>query len=82
MKSQENKIAHFRSVKVGIVEGERVEILEPSAISGYVVTLGHHLLEDGANIILPPNAPLSSEVNAETLRKPTTGEKNSPGVKR
>lgn len=78
----ENRKANFRAVKVGIVEGERVEILEPSLISGYVVTLGHHLLEDGATIILPPNLPPSSEVNAKTFRKPTTGEKNSPGVKR
>lgn len=78
----ENKKALFRPVKVGIVEGERAEILEPSSISGYVITLGHHLLVDGTTIILPRNASLSSEVNAETLRKPATGEKNSPGVKR
>lgn len=78
----ENRKARFSSVKVGIVEGERVEILEPSAISGYVVTLGHHLLEDGANIILPPNAPLSSEVKAEGSQKPTRSDEKSPGGKR
>jgi RND family efflux transporter MFP subunit len=53
----ENKKAVFVPVKVGIVEGERAEILEPAALSGYVVTLGHHLLEDGTALILPQGAP-------------------------
>jgi RND family efflux transporter MFP subunit len=78
----ENKIAHFRPVMVGIVEGERVEILEPSSISGYVVTLGHHLLEDGTTIILPRNAPLSSEEKAENSQKPDKREENSPRRKK
>ena len=39
-------------VKVGIVSGDMVEILEP-AVSGLVVTIGQHLLEDNAAIILP-----------------------------
>ncbi len=78
----ENKKAHFRPVKVGIVEGERAEILEPSSISGYVVTLGHHLLEDGTTIILPRNSPLSSEVNAEGGERQTKSEEKSPGGKK
>ena len=41
--------ARFVPVTVGYTEGELVEILEP-ALSGSVVTLGHHLLEDGAAI--------------------------------
>lgn len=45
-------LAHFLPVKVGIVEGELAEILEP-ALNGRVVTLGQHLLEDGAPILLP-----------------------------
>ncbi len=49
----ENKKAIFKPVKVGIIEGERAEILEPSDISGFVVTLGQHLLQDGMGIILP-----------------------------
>jgi len=49
---QENK-ALFTPVKVGIVQGERAEILEPPLAPAHVVTLGHHLLEDGANILLP-----------------------------
>jgi RND family efflux transporter MFP subunit len=73
----ENKKAHFKPVKVGIVEGERVEILEPSSISGYVVTLGHHLLEDGTTIILPRNAIPSSEEKAENTQKPGKREEDS-----
>ncbi len=44
--------ANFVSVTVGIVSGEIVEVLEPQ-ISGSVVTMGNHLLEDGSNIMLP-----------------------------
>jgi RND family efflux transporter MFP subunit len=73
----ENKKAYFKPVKVGVVEGERAEILEPSSISGYVVTLGHHLLEDGTTIILPRNAPPSSEEKAENSKKPDKREENS-----
>jgi RND family efflux transporter MFP subunit len=50
------KKAAFLPVTVGIVEGERAEILEPAQLTGYVVTLGHHLLEDGTPIILPAGA--------------------------
>ena len=50
------KKAAFLPVTVGIVQGERAEIVEPAQLSGYVVTLGHHLLEDGTPIILPAGA--------------------------
>jgi RND family efflux transporter MFP subunit len=73
----ENKKAYFKPVKVGVVEGERVEILEPTSISGYVVTLGQHLLEDGTTIILPRNAPPSSEEKAENSQKPARREEDS-----
>jgi RND family efflux transporter MFP subunit len=51
--------AHFVPVTVGISEAGRTQIVAP-ALSGEVVTLGMHLLEDGAPIIVPgPNgAPL------------------------
>ena len=39
-------------VTTGIVSGEVAEVKEP-AIAGVVVTLGNHLLEDGAKVILP-----------------------------
>jgi multidrug efflux pump subunit AcrA (membrane-fusion protein) len=45
----------FVPVTVGIVEGERAEVLEPE-LSGLVVTLGQHLLENGSPVILPGGA--------------------------
>lgn len=42
----------FVSVTVGIVNSVQAEVLNPP-ITGSVVTLGHHLLEDGSLIILP-----------------------------
>jgi RND family efflux transporter MFP subunit len=78
----ENKKAQFKQVKVGIVEGERAEILEPPLGSGYVVTLGHHLLEDGTAIVLPQNAPSVSEAKPGAAPKPAGSKENSPGVKR
>ena len=49
----ESKKAFFKPVKVGIIEGERAEVLEPADLTGYAVVLGQHLLQDGMNIILP-----------------------------
>jgi RND family efflux transporter MFP subunit len=39
-------------VEVGIISGDTAEIVKP-AISGLVVTVGQHLLEDGSAITLP-----------------------------
>jgi RND family efflux transporter MFP subunit len=44
--------AHFVSVKLGIVNGDEAEVIDPP-LEGMVVTLGHHLLEDNASILLP-----------------------------
>lgn len=48
--------ARFLPVRIGIVEGGRVEILEPKDISGHVVVLGHYLLETEGRVILPAKA--------------------------
>ncbi len=61
----ENKKAKFVPVKVGIIEGERAEILEPAGISGFVVTLGQHLLQDGMNIIIPSEGGPSQQKRPE-----------------
>jgi len=45
--------ARFVPVQTGIVAGELAEIVHPQAFQGRVVTLGHHLLEDGSPVILP-----------------------------
>ncbi len=63
----ENKKATFQPVKLGIVEGEKAEILEPAGLQGYVVTLGQHLLQDGMSIILPEPA-RSGEVQSRPGR--------------
>lgn len=42
----------FTPVVVGVTTGDRVEVLSP-ALDGHVVTLGHHLLEDGGAITIP-----------------------------
>ncbi len=45
-------LARYVPVSVGIVTPSAVQILEP-AVSGRVITLGQHLLEDGSPILLP-----------------------------
>ncbi len=47
--------ARFVPVTTGIVSGEVAEVTGP-AISGMVVTLGNHLLEDGARVVLPESS--------------------------
>jgi multidrug efflux pump subunit AcrA (membrane-fusion protein) len=49
--SQEMKV-RFVPVTLGIVNANVVEVVRPS-LSGVVVTLGNHLLEDGSAVILP-----------------------------
>ena len=72
--------AHFIPVELGIVNGNRAEIINPP-LSGEVVTLGQHLLEDGAKIILPDETPKdvplqnSSPADEQRSRKPAAGAK-------
>jgi len=47
-----NLKARFVPVTTGIVNGELAEVIEPE-ISGLVVTMGNHLLEDNSDIALP-----------------------------
>lgn len=55
---------HFVPVKTGIVEGDLVEIVDPPQLDGLVVTLGQHLLEDGAEITLPQIKPAAESGSA------------------
>jgi RND family efflux transporter MFP subunit len=77
---RKEKKAHFVPVELGIVNGTRAEILNPP-LSGAVVTLGQHLLEDGSKIILPDEIRKdrgprkSGPTGAQQRRKPAAGEK-------
>jgi RND family efflux transporter MFP subunit len=44
----------WREVRVGIREGERVQV-EGEGLSGRVVTLGQQLVDDGSGIVIPEN---------------------------
>ncbi len=48
--------AVFVPVTVGLVSGDLAEILDPP-LTGSIVTMGQHLLEDGGSIILPGSSP-------------------------
>lgn len=56
-------------VTVGIIDGERVEITRPQ-LQGTVVTVGHHLLYDGAPVMLAQRELGSNDSN-----------RNNPGTK-
>jgi multidrug efflux pump subunit AcrA (membrane-fusion protein) len=59
-----NLKAHFVPITTGIINGEIVEITEPQ-ISGLVITMGNHLLEDGSDITLPKIEP-TQEAQADS----------------
>ena len=70
--SQKQK-ARFVPVTVGIVTGGQVEVLKPP-ITGSVVTLGHHLLEDGSSIIIPDKKSPSGAPGEGGRRNATRGD--------
>ncbi|MBN1270799.1 MAG: efflux RND transporter periplasmic adaptor subunit [Candidatus Aminicenantes bacterium] len=67
----ENKTAIFVPVKTGVSSKDMVEIIEPASVSGYVVTLGQHLLAHGSPIMLP-GSPSEEEGKGDALK---SGEK-------
>ncbi len=68
--------AHFVPIEVGIRAEKVAEILKPP-LSGYVVTLGQHLLSDGATINVS-DAPQAADVPDESVGAPGA-EKASGG---
>ena len=64
----QNLKARFVPVTTGIINSEIVEITDPE-ISGLVITMGNHLLEDGSDITLP---------KIEPPRDANTGPKAAP----
>jgi multidrug efflux pump subunit AcrA (membrane-fusion protein) len=65
--------ARFVPVTTGVVSGEIVELLEP-AVSGMVVTLGNHLLEDRSRVILPKPSP-----GPDAAKKPGVDARDEAG---
>lgn len=65
----QKKVARFSPIQVGIVNTEWAQVLEP-ALSGSVITLGHHLLEDGSDIMIPAAGPGAVPTEVKGLRKP------------
>jgi len=74
VEKQTNK-ARFVPVKTGIINGTRVEILTPP-LAGLVITLGHHLLEDGAAIILPAEKQQSQPLKGKNPKGSPPGKKS------
>ncbi len=72
MVDEQQQTARFVAVETGITNGQRVEVVNPD-LSGLVITLGHHLLEDGSAVILPGEK--SQERKRKDSQKPTSGER-------
>jgi len=71
----EAKKARLVPVTVGIINGERAEILSPP-LEGHVVTMGQHLLSDGAAIIFPDDEASSRPA---TRAGPSSRRDGEPG---
>jgi RND family efflux transporter MFP subunit len=78
----ENKKAQFVPVKVGITDSELAEILEPRSFSGFVVTMGQHLLLDGSPIILPEESQGNPASKPLPIQEQGSKSKEKPGEKR
>ncbi|MFA9480236.1 efflux RND transporter periplasmic adaptor subunit [Phycisphaerales bacterium AB-hyl4] len=61
--------AHFVPVRVGVTQGNRVQLIDPP-LAGRVVTLGQHLLEDGSSITLVDD---DDDEAADALAEITSG---------
>lgn len=72
---RDNLKARFVPVTLGIVNGELAEVLEPE-LSGMVVTMGNHLLEDGSDIALSERAG-SGKAFQQEAEEPETGQVGS-----
>jgi RND family efflux transporter MFP subunit len=69
----DNLKARFVPVTVGIANNELAEIVEPD-ISGLVVTMGNHLLENGSDITLPKSTMAPVDANLSTELKTGSGD--------
>ncbi len=69
-----NMTARFVPVTMGVTINGLVQILDPP-LSGAVVTLGHHLLEDGAAIVLPEQ---TSSGQSQAEQQPQGSQPSAP----
>jgi RND family efflux transporter MFP subunit len=66
----------FVPVTLGVVQGDRAQVINPP-LAGSVVTLGQHLLSDGSSVILPnAREQRPSSAGADTSRQ---GASSKPG---
>ena len=74
----EKQIVHLVPVKVGVTDADSVEILSPK-VSGLVVTMGHHLLSEGAAITLPGQKVEGGAKAAKAEKAGDGGQKSGAG---
>lgn len=55
--SKETQRVRWQPVRVGIQNGQYIELLDLDNLSGQVVTVGHHLLDDGSLVSFPAHSP-------------------------
>jgi RND family efflux transporter MFP subunit len=72
----QTKKAQFVPVTLGIVNGKWAEVVTPT-LSGLVVTVGQHLLEDGSSITLPEKQPETSSPESTDSRRPKREQPSS-----
>ena len=65
-------------MEVGIINGDTFEVLSPS-ITGSVVVLGQHLLENGGAILLPQAMPAGKGPGPHDTRTTQVKPANSSG---
>jgi RND family efflux transporter MFP subunit len=73
MINRQEMTAQFVPLTLGVTGSDSVQVIEP-ALSGWVVTLGQHLLEDGSAIVLPGERGGDGTGNRkDVLRRGNTG---------
>ena len=72
--------AFFIPVKLGIVNDDLTEVVSPT-LTGSVVKLGHHLLEDGSKIILPGTETRGAPKGKRGNKTPGKDRKGATGGK-
>jgi RND family efflux transporter MFP subunit len=77
----QNLNVRFVPITLGIVSGEWAEVLEPSSLSGFVVTLGQHLLGNGRPITLPPDWEKVPVANTPDSQPSSSGQQPRSGEK-